>query len=133
MVTPYIYAGDIMSEDVPLSLRKKLIEMQKRMLLRRSVEKKVEAGRSPLEIVTSVLENEKAREVLEYAKMQYPEATEYALLVLAKLIESGRIKSLDGYLLYNLLHALGIPVRLPSKIKFVKKGREVDISEYLKD
>ena len=121
-------------EDLPLSLRKKLVEMQRRMLAEssRKAEDR-EKPKSPMEIVKSLLEDEKAREVLEHAMAQYPEATEYAVGVIAELARRGRITSLDGYLLYRLLLALGIPVRLPSKIKFVRKGREVDVREYLEE
>lgn len=122
-------------EDLPLSLRKKLIELQKKAVVEKAYQSRESVGevKSPIEIVYSVLEDSKAREVLEHAKSQYPEAIDYIVQIIAELVKKGKIKSLDGVSLYNLLHALGVRVRLPTKIKFVKKGREVDIKEYFED
>jgi len=121
------------NEDIPLSFKKKMIEMQKRMFIKRLMEeaKAKSKERSPREIVLNALEDERAKEILELAEEQFPEATEYAISVIARVILSGKLKSIDAYLLYELLHALGVPVRIPTRIKFVKKGKEVDLKEYL--
>ena len=120
-------------EGIPLSMRKKLLECMRRKLLEKAREETLPKPKSPKEIVYNALEDEKAKEILELAKEQYPEAYDYIIEVLAKLIEKGIITSLDGYTLYNILLQLGVNVRLPIRIKFVKKGKTVDIKEYLKD
>lgn len=120
-------------EDIPLSMRKKLLEYMKRKLIEKSKEETLPKPRSPKEIVYNALEDEKAKEILELAKEQYPEAYDYVLEILAKLIERGIVSSLDGYTLYNILLQLGLNIRLPIRIRFVKKGKTVDIKEYLKE
>jgi len=89
---------------------------------------------SPREIVMNALSDERGKEILEKATRLYPKATEYALSIIAKLIEQNVIKSLDAVTLLALLNKLGVPVKPDIKIKFVKRGgREVSFKEYIED
>jgi len=118
-------------EEIPLSMRRKLLQYMKKKLLEKSKEEVTPKPKSPKDIVYGALEDDRAREILELVKEQYPEAYDYVIETLARLIEGGAITSLDGYTLYNILLQLGLNIRLPLRIKFVKKGKTVDIKEYL--
>ncbi|RLG87263.1 MAG: hypothetical protein DRO15_05150 [Thermoprotei archaeon] len=122
-----------MSEELPLSLRQKLLKEMLRAYSSK-LSKKEQKPQSPRDIVMSMLSDERGREILEKATRLYPEATEYALSIIAKLIEQGVIKSLDAITLLTLLNRLGVPVKPDIKIKFVKRGgREVSFKEYVED
>lgn len=122
-----------MLEDLPLELKRKLLKKQREIIeeyFKR--QKNRELKRKPKEIVLSVLD-EKAKEVFAEAEKQYPGVMDYITEVLAKYIIEKSVKSIDAYELYNLLLALGLEVRLPLKIKFVRHGKELSVEEYVKD
>ncbi len=124
-----------MSEELPPSLRRKLLKEAFRMYMShttRSKEQKVHPM-SPKELILSKLTDDRGREILEKAESLYPEATEYALAIIAKMIEQGMIKELDAETLLALLNRLGVPVKPDIRIKFVKHGREVSFKEYVED
>jgi len=85
----------------------------------------------PEKLVWSLLSDEKAVELMRKAKTLYPGKYEYAIRVLAYLIQRGQLKELDGYTTLVLLNRLGIPVKPDLRIRFVKHGKEVDMKEYL--
>ena len=90
--------------------------------------------KSPKDIVLEHVVDERARELLRQAEEQYPEATNYAISVVAELIKQGVIKEIDGELMLALLNRLGVPVRPEVRIRFVKRGgKEVSLKEYLED
>ena len=117
--------------ELPLSFRKKLLELQKKMLAKKMLSHRSEPD--PKSIVLKALEDERAKEVLEIAEAQYPEVTRAVIRGLAKLIVRGEIESIDAYTLYNIFLQLGLPLRLPIRIKFVKRGRELSIRDVLKE
>ncbi len=120
-------------EDLPLSFRKKMIELQKKMLLKSASREVKREKRDPREIVLSILEDDRAREILELAEAQYPVETKIVIHRIAQLVEKGKIDRLDAYTLYSIFSYLGIPVRVPTRITFVKKGRKLSLKEVLED
>ena len=120
-------------EELPPSLRKKLLEKAMKMIIDKSRAKQEYVPPSPREMVLNVLADERARELLERAEREYPEATRYAISVIARLIQAGYVRELDAETLLILLNNLGVPIRPEIRIKFVKKGKEVSLKEYLED
>ncbi|MET1159818.1 MAG: hypothetical protein ABWW65_02545 [Thermoprotei archaeon] len=122
-----------MSDELPdyikLKMLKKLISSFRTAGTRN--EKSVEAD--PEKVVWSKLADEKARELMEKARTLYPDRYNYAVMVFYELLRSGSVKEFDGYTTLLLLHRLGIPVKPDLRIRFVKKGKEVDMKEYLED
>ena len=86
---------------------------------------------SPREIVVKRL-GYRGMEVLQNAEYQFPKETEIIVLKLSELILSGDIKEvLDGGNLLALFRAVGINIRMKTKINVEKDGKFVSISDKL--
>ncbi|RLG81201.1 MAG: hypothetical protein DRO13_01820 [Thermoprotei archaeon] len=119
-----------MSDELPDHLKLKLLRKIMSESLKKSAEEKPEIV-DPESLVWSKLSDEKARELMEKAKLLYPDKYKHAVLVFYYLLRNGVVKEFDGYTTLTLLHRLGIPVKPDLRIRFVKRGREVDLKEYL--
>ena len=117
---------------------KRLAEMRDNISSQRQQEKitasqKEEQGKkpSPREIVVKRL-GYRGMEVLQNAEYQFPKETEIIILKLSELISSGDIKEvLDGGNLLALFRAVGLNVRMKTKINVEKDGKFVSISDKL--
>ena len=110
---------------------KKLRELQ-RLMMKKTL-KKQESEEDPEVIVRRYL-TDRAVEVLEAAKSQFPRATRQLVRIIASLIKRGEIREpISAEVLYNTFHMAGIPVRLETKIRIYRKGRFIDIREKLKE
>ncbi len=120
-----------MAEELPPSLRMKLYAKYLKMAKKREEEEKT---KSPKDIVLEKIVDNRALEILKLAEEQYPEATNYAISVIAELVKRGVINEIDGETMLVLLNRLGVPVRPEIKIRFVKRGgKEVSLKEYLSE
>jgi len=115
--------------------RKKLLELKKQL------EKKAKAKTtnkekqkvSPREILNRFLVG-RAWEVLEAARLQYPQAASVVEKALVKLIVDGRIKSkITGEELYGLFHRLGFRVRLKTRIRILEHGKLKSLEDKIKE
>jgi DNA-binding TFAR19-related protein (PDSD5 family) len=129
-----------MSEDKDLERlqAKRLEEMRKNLSFQRK-QSKIAASKkeqkdnkpSPREIIIKQL-GYRGLEVLQNAEYQFPKETEIIVLKLSELISSGEIKEvLDGGNLLALFRAVGINVRMKTKINVEKDGKFVSISDKL--
>ena len=132
-----------MSEDHDLELlrRRKLLEMQKRLLKEKALELKKAEGkeqnekkpRNTEEILTSFFIG-RALEVWTAAKQQYPSVALEVAKALATIIESGKLKEMiTGEQLYWLFQQIGLPIRLETKIRIFESGELKTIAEKLKE
>jgi len=129
-----------MSEDKDLERlqAKRLEEMRKNLSFQRKQSKiaaseKEQKGNkpSPREIVIKQL-GYRGLEVLQNAEYQFPKETQIIVLKLSELISSGEIKEvLDGGNLLALFRAIGINVRMKTKINVEKDGKFVSLSDKL--
>ena len=117
---------------------KRLAEMRNNISSQRE-QKKIDASQkeqqdkklSPREIVVKRL-GYRGMEVLQNAEYQFPKETEIIILKLSELISSGDIKEvLDGGNLLALFRAVGINIRMKTKINVEKDGKFVSISDKL--
>tara|TARA_B100000949_G_C14027202_1_gene343875 strand:+ start:57 stop:473 length:417 start_codon:yes stop_codon:yes gene_type:complete len=117
---------------------KRLAEMRNNISSQRE-QKKITASQkeqqdkksSPREIVVKRL-GYRGIEVLQNAEYQFPKETEIIILKLSELISSGDIKEvLDGGNLLALFRAVGINIRMKTKINVEKDGKFVSISDKL--
>ena len=129
-----------MSEDKDLERlqAKRLEEMRKNLSFQRK-QSKIAASKkeqkdnkpSPREIIIKQL-GYRGLEVLQNAEYQFPKETQIIVLKLSELISSGEIKEvLDGGNLLALFRAVGINVRMKTKINVEKDGKFVSISDKL--
>jgi DNA-binding TFAR19-related protein (PDSD5 family) len=131
-------AGSMSEEDHELEMIKleKMLEMRKKLLLSKAkLEKEAQkpnAYTSPRKILEPLLVG-RALEVLNAAEAQFPDLTKQIEIQLALLVKDGQIKgSLDGETLYSIFRRLGIPVRLRTKIVYLKHGKIQSLAEKLK-
>ena len=117
---------------------KRLAEMRNNISSQRE-QKKIAASQkeqqdkklSPREIIVKRL-GYRGMEVLQNAEYQFPKETEIITLKLSELISSGDIKEvLDGGNLLALFRAVGINIRMKTKINVEKDGKFVSISDKL--
>ena len=117
---------------------KRLAEMQKNISSKREQEKITTSQKeqkdkklSPRDIVVKRL-GYRGLEVLQNAEYQFPKETQIIVLKLSELISSGDITEvLDGGNLLGLFRAVGINVRMKTKINVEKDGKFVSLSDKL--
>ena len=117
---------------------KRLAEMRDNLSSQRAQEKVAASQKeqqdkkpSPREIVIKRL-GYRGMEVLQNAEYQFPKETEIIVLKLSELISSGDIKEvLDGGNLLALFRAVGINIRMKTKINVEKDGKFVSLSDKL--
>ena len=117
---------------------KRLAEMRNNISSQREQEKIAASQKeqqdkkiSPREIVVKRL-GYRGVEVLQNAEYQFPKETEIILLKLSELISSGDIKEvLDGGNLLALFRAVGINIRMKTKINVEKDGKFISLSDKL--
>ncbi|MEM4576294.1 MAG: hypothetical protein QW701_02385 [Candidatus Nezhaarchaeales archaeon] len=113
------------SEDLWLKMKK--LELQ-RKLLALTAKKDEPKPKDPYEVIRPLLE-ERADEVLEAAKAQFPRVTNVVVAELAKLVEAGLIKKITGPWLMGLFAKLGYKPRLETKISVISDGKIMDLKE----
>ncbi len=117
---------------------KRLAEMQKNISLKQKHEELLSTNKekqknipSPRNILVSKL-GYRGLEVLENAETQFPKQTRIVIEKLAELISSGELdEQIDGGKLLLLFRAVGLNVRVETKINVEKEGKFVSLSEKL--
>ena len=73
-------------------------------------------------------------EVLENAESQFPKETGLVVIQLAQLLQSGEInETIDGGQLLALFRAIGLGVRVATKINIEQDGKFVSLGDKLKN
>ena len=125
-------------KDLERLKEKRLAEMRNNISSQRHQEKITESQKeqrgkkpSPREIIVKRL-GYRGMEVLQNAEYQFPRETQIIVLKLSELISSGEIKeTLDGGNLLALFRAVGLNVRMKTKINVEKDGKFVSLSDKL--
>ena len=125
-----------MSDELELYKRKKLLEMQMRLLAKKAEEEKKqeepERAPDPKEVLNKIFVG-RAWEVFEVARRQYPRVTQTLQDELVRLILSGRLKEqITGEQLLWLFRKMGLNVRMETKIRILESGELKTIAEKLK-
>jgi len=127
-----------LSEEKELELykRKKLLEMQMRLLAKKAEEEKKqeepERAPDPKEVLNRIFVD-RAWEVFETARRQYPRVTQTLQDELVRLISSGKLKEqITGEQLLWLFRKMGLDVRMETKIRILESGELKTIAEKLK-
>ena len=125
-------------KDLERLKEKRLAEMRSNISSQREQEKimasqkeQIDKKPSSREIVVKRL-GYRGMEVLQNAEYQFPKETEIIVSKLSELILSGDIKEvLDGGNLLALFRAVGLNVRMKTKINVEKDGKFVSLSDKL--
>ena len=125
-------------KDLEMLKAKRLAEMRNNISAQREQEKITTSHKdekdkksSPRDIVVKRL-GYRGMEVLQNAEYQFPKETEIIVLKLSELISSGDINEvLDGGNLLALFRAVGVNIRMKTKINVEKDGKSVSLSEKL--
>ncbi len=118
----------MVSEELPEELK---LRVMKKMIRRVIEERASEAFNDIEREVWNKLTDDRAREFMEKAKALYPRDYELVVKVFYELLNRGLVKEFDGYTTLLLLNKLGVQVKPEVKLKFVKRGREVDLKNYV--
>jgi len=123
-----------LSDELDLLKRRKLIELQRKILLE-SAKREKKPTREEIDPIEFIREHfvGRANEVFSKALSQYPVIAKYVAHQLAKLIMAGKIDKIDGVTLYEIFRALGYPVRLETKIVYKSRGKVKTLSELLRE
>ena len=126
-----------MTSDIELEAlrRKKLDRLRRRLEKKTETEAETEAGQpaSPREVLDRFFVD-RAWEVLDAAKAQYPKAAENIENTIVRLIGEGRIKSkITGEELYALFLRLGLRVRLETHIRVLEHGKIKSLEQKIRE
>ena len=110
--------------------------MQKNLSTRQDSEKtaeqpKQQAQEKPRDILIKVL-GYRGMEVLQNAESQFPNETTMIVQKLSELIKSGELnETLDGGKLLALFRAVGLHIRMETKINIEQDGKFVSLTDKL--
>lgn len=112
--------------------RKRLSELKKRFNFQESasIKKNIKSKRNPQATLNKAFKD-RAWEVFNFAKVQFPQAMPRITNTLTHLISSGKITSLNGEELHRFLQKCGLRVKLNTTIKFAEKGQLRPLREKL--
>ena len=111
--------------------RRKLLEMRRRLLAQKP---RAEGEKPDTQKVLDRFLVGRAWEVLEAARLQYPEAARRVEEALIQLISAGRIRErITGEELYGLFQSLGLRVRLKTRIQVLEHGTLRSLAEKMRE
>ncbi|KON28580.1 hypothetical protein AC481_01515 [miscellaneous Crenarchaeota group archaeon SMTZ-80] len=130
-----------MSDDKDLEIwrRRRLLEMKRKMLSKKSdeeseKEKKPETIKKGVEDSLKSILKGRAWEVLETARHQFPKETASLEEELVRLSSTGEIKDgINGEQLLWIFRAVGLNVRMKTKIRVHEDGKLKTISEKIRN
>jgi DNA-binding TFAR19-related protein (PDSD5 family) len=124
-----------MDEELERIKRRRMRELQRRMLREEKAEKDPEKPAEPTawEILNSMFSG-RAWEVYEIAKIQYPTVMPQVEQALVEGIKSGKIQDhIDGESLFVFLKQLGLNVKLNTSIRYKEHGELKTIGQRIKE
>jgi hypothetical protein len=119
-----------LSDELPDELKLKML----RILMQSQASKRDEKQallEDPEKTVYSKLSDDRALELVEKAKQLYPSEYQIVVKVLYELVKRGVVEKLDCLTVLAVLERLGLDVKPDLRIRFVKRGKEVGLDEYV--
>jgi len=106
----------LLSESIPDTLKLKMLKKMMQRIIRESERTRGDLGVDQEQYVYAKSDNN-ARELLEKIKLKYPEVHDMLIKELYKALKNGKIDSVDGILIYNVIVALNLDVKPDIKNK----------------
>jgi DNA-binding TFAR19-related protein (PDSD5 family) len=131
-----------MDEELERIKQRRLEEMRHRLLLKQLKEQQSSEIRPEIETPRKLTSHEildkhfgdRAWEVYNAAKYQYPQVMPQVEQLLVQGIKQGKIRDIiDGAALMGFFRAIGIPVRLKTKIRISEKGELKTLEQKMKE
>ena len=108
--------------------QKKLRELQRRMAIQEQKKEQIDTQK-----ILNTIFKERAWEVFNIARAQFPSEMAKVEQLLADLKLAGKISEMDGEQLYVLLRKIGLPVRLNTTISYLSHGKTESLSEKIRE
>ncbi len=124
-----------MDKELERIKRRRMLELQRRMLREEKAEEEPEkpAEPTPREVLDGMFSG-RAWEVYETAKIQYPTVMPQVEQALVEGVKSGKIQDrIDGESLFVFFKQLGLNVRLNTKIRYKEHGELKTIGQRIKE
>jgi DNA-binding TFAR19-related protein (PDSD5 family) len=112
--------------------QRRLRELQKRMAFKEQ-EKENKRERVDAYKVLDRVFRDRAWEVFNAARVQFPSEMVEVEHLLVNLTLAGKISEMGGDKLYGFLRKIGLPVRLNTTISFLSHGKTKSLSEKFKE
>jgi len=126
-----------MDDELERIKQKRLEELQRHMLLKQlaEMEPKTEPVKEPTpEELLGRYFKDRAWEVWNAAKTQYPDVMPQVEKLLADAVKQGKVKdSIDGANLMGFFRQIGIPVRLETRIRISEHGELKTLEQKMKE
>jgi hypothetical protein len=119
-----------LSDELPDELKLKMLRKLMQSQASKRDEKQV-SPEDPEKVVYSKLSDDRAMELVEKTKQLYPSEYRTVVEVLYELVKRGVVEKLDGLTVLAVLERLGLDVKPDLRIRFVKRGKEVGLDEYV--
>ncbi len=124
-----------MDEELERLKRRRLLELQRRMLARQEETKKEEKPDEPTD--RELLGRHfvgRAWEVYNAALSQFPRVMPQVEAVLVEAMRSGRLTTkIDGESLFQFFRQIGLPVRLKTTIRYSEHGELKTLEQKMKE
>ncbi|MBS7615135.1 hypothetical protein KEJ18_05330 [Candidatus Bathyarchaeota archaeon] len=113
--------------------RKKLFELKRHLEIKTEAKVNEEKSVNKQEVLNRFFVD-RAWEVLNAAKAQYPQAAEHVENMLVNLIQDGKLRTqISGGDLYRLFRRLGLRVHLQTKITVFEHGKVKSLEDKLRE
>ena len=126
-----------MDDELERLKQRRLEEMQRQMLLKQLKEQspKPEPAKEPTpEELLGQFFKDRAWEVWNAARAQYPKVMPQVEKLLADAIKQGKVKdTIDGASLMGFFRQIGIPVRLETRIRISEHGELKTLEQKMKE
>jgi programmed cell death protein 5 len=126
---------DHADEELERLKRRRLLELQRRLLADKQGPKREEEKREPSrdDVLNGYFVG-RAWEVLRAARAQFPTVMPRVEEALAEAIRAGRVEQgIDGESLFQFLRQIGLPVRLQTSIRYKEHGELKTIGQRLRE
>jgi len=129
-----------MDDELERIKQRRLEEMKRQVLIKQLKEKRIEEPKpeKPKELTNrDILDKffgERAWEVYNAARYQYSQIMPQVEQILVEGIKTGKIReTIDGAALMGFFRAIGIPVRIKTKIRISEKGELKTLEQKMKE
>ena len=122
-----------MEDELERLKRRKLLEMQQRLLKQRQEPEEAPEEPTSREVLDRYFYG-RAWEVYNAARLQFPTVMPQVEKALVEAMRAGRIRQrIDGESLYQFLRQLGLPVRLRTTIRYKEHGELKTLEQKIRE